>query len=474
MKPKHLVLIALATTLVSATPHPADAGGSFGIAVSNHGVSIGFGGSNWGIWSTTWDAPQISVGFATALEGYGEWVWVDGLGRVWRPWVAASWRPYAHGRWVWTSLGWTWVAYEPWGWMPHHYGNWAYSTVGWVWTPGTTYHPGNVVWVGSGSYVGWYPCAPRGWSHAHRATHHAWNDGYRHGYGDGYQDGWRDARYATWVPRSRIMADNVSHHAVGHEVATHAVAHSRVTPMAAPPSKRAVERMVGRSVPETRVVERNSTVGGRNVRVVRPEVSGESVRRHAADTVKRALAPVARERALSTTSTSRDRNDVSSQRSRASAPPSAQSKRVQVGTGRSDSGAATRPRSIRTRSSAAADSTPKHRRIEAQRSRSSARTPHNTVQRPPVSGGNEFVSRSPARARQTSVSRSKSRTVTTSVVSPSRRAAAPPNRRAPLVSAPSTTQPESSATGRSDRSRKTRSKTSSGDAPRKHQQRKPR
>ena len=38
------------------------------------------------------------------------------------------------------------------------------------------------------------------------------NDGYtrgRHdGYRQGYDDGWRDARYATWVPRNQITADN--------------------------------------------------------------------------------------------------------------------------------------------------------------------------------------------------------------------------------------------------------------------------
>jgi len=292
-----------AAILLAVAPNPAEAGGHFGIHISNHGVGVGFGGTNWGIWGSSWNTGHAAVGFSASLNGYGEWVSIDGLGRAWRPWVATGWQPYSHGRWVWTSMGWTWVAYEPWGWVPHHYGNWAYTTVGWVWTPGYSYHPGNVVWVNSGAYIGWVPCAPRGWSHAHRAYHHGWHDGYRsghyNGYNQGYEDGWRDARYATWVPRNQVTSDNLSHHAVGHEVATRAVARSRVVPQAAP-SRTHVERMVGRSVPEARIVERTQKIDGRDVRVVRPEGQTVTVRRHGAETVTTALAPSVRERAGAT------------------------------------------------------------------------------------------------------------------------------------------------------------------------------
>lgn len=313
-----LITVTLsAAILFAAAPSPAEAGGSFGIHVSNHGVGIGFGGSNWGIWGSSWNSGHVSAGFSSSLEGYGEWVWVGDLGRVWRPWVASGWQPYSHGRWVWTSLGWTWVAYEPWGWVPHHYGNWAFTTVGWVWTPGYSYHPGNVVWVNSGAYIGWVPCAPRGWSHASRAYHHGWHDGYRSGrydgYNQGYEDGWRDARYATWIPRSQVTSDNVSHHAVGHAAATRSVARSRIVPQAAPPSKTHVERMVGRSVPEARIVERTQKIDGRDVRIVRPEGQSDTVRRHGAETVKTALAPSVRERA-GAARTSRTQPIVSSPR----------------------------------------------------------------------------------------------------------------------------------------------------------------
>jgi Family of unknown function (DUF6600) len=292
-----------AAIILSTSVLPATAGGYVGLEVSNHGVSLGFGASNWGIWGSSWNSGGASAGFSATLSGYGDWIHVDGLGRVWQPWVAAGWQPYTHGRWMWTSMGWTWVAYEPWGWVPHHYGNWAYSTVGWVWTPGYAYHPGNVVWVSTGVHVGWYPCAPRGWSHSYRGYHHGWHDGYanghHNGYSRGYEDGWRDARYATWVPRSRVTAENVSHHAVRHDVATHSVARSSVTTMAGAPTRTQVEGYVGRPVPESRIVERTATVDGRKVRMARPEGQGQTVQRHGASTVERALNPEARRRVSS-------------------------------------------------------------------------------------------------------------------------------------------------------------------------------
>ena len=301
MNRRTIILLSAAVALTIAAK-PAGAGGYVGLEVSNHGVSLGFGASNWGIWGSSWNSEGASIGFSATLAGYGEWVHINGLGQVWRPFVAAGWQPYTHGRWMWTSLGWTWVAYEPWGWVPHHYGNWAFSTIGWVWTPGYAYHPGNVVWVGTGVHVGWYPCAPVGWSHSYRGYHHGWNNGYasghRNGYSRGYADGWRDARYATWVPRSRVTAENIAHHTVGHEAATRAVGRSRVSVMETAPTRNQIENYVGRRVPEARIVERKVTVDGRELRMVRPEGQEQTVRRHGASTVDRALNPVAQQKVV--------------------------------------------------------------------------------------------------------------------------------------------------------------------------------
>lgn len=293
MTKRHLTLLTAAAIVALGASAPADAGGYVGFGISNRGVSVGFGTSGWGLWASSWGPSTFSAGFTAGLSGYGEWVTVGGLGTVWRPWVSTAWRPYTHGRWVWTSLGWTWVAYEPWGWLPHHYGTWAYTTVGWVWSPGYSYHPGNVVWYSAGNHIGWMPCAPRGWSNAYRGYRHGWGNGYSHG----YADGWRDARYATWVPRSRVTADYVSSVAVGPEVATRGVARSRVAELSAAPTRSQIERDVGRPVPRTRIVERTATVDGHTVRVVRPEGQETTVRRYGATTVERALTAGAKGRA---------------------------------------------------------------------------------------------------------------------------------------------------------------------------------
>jgi len=110
--------------------------------------------------------PQGEVSLATfrsALAPYGSWVDFPGHGPVWRPAVAAGWRPYLHGRWVWTDAGWYWVSDEPWGWGPYHYGRWGYDSVGWYWAPGYEWAPAWVDWRYSATVVGWAPLAPAWW-----------------------------------------------------------------------------------------------------------------------------------------------------------------------------------------------------------------------------------------------------------------------------------------------------------------------
>jgi hypothetical protein len=119
------VLATVFLTVFTFAAPKADAGGYVGVSIGTGGVNLSFGAGSWGLYGSSWHDPSWSVDFNVVLDGYGEWVWVSGLGRVWRPWVAADWRPYTHGRWAWTSAGWTWVAYEPWGWAPHHFGHWA-------------------------------------------------------------------------------------------------------------------------------------------------------------------------------------------------------------------------------------------------------------------------------------------------------------------------------------------------------------
>ncbi len=287
------VLVLTAALLVGAAG-PAEAGVSVGFAVSNGGFSFALGYSDYPVYSPAWNQPSFSLSFETTLAGYGEWVTVAGMGRVWRPWVAPGWRPYTWGRWVYTSYGWTWVAYEPWGYVPHHYGSWAMTSFGWVWCPGYVYRPANVAWVSCGSYVGWYPAPPPGWSHA---RHTWWNgyraghfDGYRAGYNNGYADGWKDARYGNFVRWNQMTVENVA------SVATPGSRFRELRPgsvrvLSSSPSRVQVQRAVGRPIPTVRVSERTVSMGGRSVRAVRPAGVETSIATYSRQTVRRSLAP---------------------------------------------------------------------------------------------------------------------------------------------------------------------------------------
>ena len=289
-------IMFLLTIVVSLTVLAAPARGAdwFTVSAGTNGFGLYFGSSNWAVYGSTWHDPYWAVSYDVALAGYGEWVWVGGLGRCWRPYVAVDWRPFTHGRWVWTSYGWTWVAYEPWGYFPHHFGHWAYSQHGWVWAPGYSYQSANVVWVHSGSWVGWYACPPRGWSHTHRG----YNRGYRHGYDDGYWDGWDDARYATYTEWRHIGSDNISRHAVSIDTVRRSSSPATTRTTASPPSRAETRHRGGYDVPEAQMDHRVVTAGDRTIAVARPRGMGQNIEQNARATANSALAPHARRQLL--------------------------------------------------------------------------------------------------------------------------------------------------------------------------------
>jgi len=99
--------------------------------------------------------------FHQRLSPYGRWETHASYGEVWRPRVAAGWRPYTTGHWVYTDYGWTWAADESWGWAPFHYGRWYQDpSLGWGWVPGNVWAPAWVDWRNGGGYVGWAALPP--------------------------------------------------------------------------------------------------------------------------------------------------------------------------------------------------------------------------------------------------------------------------------------------------------------------------
>src|SRR5579864_8722924 len=99
--------------------------------------------------------------FHQRLSPYGRWDTHASYGEVWRPRVAAGWRPYTTGHWVYSDYGWTWAADESWGWAPFHYGRWYQdASLGWGWVPGNVWAPAWVDWRNGGGYVGWAALPP--------------------------------------------------------------------------------------------------------------------------------------------------------------------------------------------------------------------------------------------------------------------------------------------------------------------------
>jgi hypothetical protein len=102
--------------------------------------------------------PQEVEAYADDLDSHGSWYYEAEAGYVWRPYVAADWRPYNNGRWIWTAYGWTWIPGESWGWATCHYGRWDHSEgLGWYWVPGRSWGPAWVHWAVGTNYVGWSP-----------------------------------------------------------------------------------------------------------------------------------------------------------------------------------------------------------------------------------------------------------------------------------------------------------------------------
>jgi len=289
MKARQRRYLIMFVVLLSMTVLAAPARGSdwYSFHLSSLGFGLSVGSSDWWVHTRAWNSPYQTGSYDAVLTGYGEWVYVHGIGRAWRPHVAAGWRPYTHGRWVHATIGWTWVAYEPWGYFPHHYGTWAHTHVGWVWTPGYSYHPANVVWVRWAGYVGWYPCGPAGWSHAARGYHH----GYRHGYDRGYGDGWHDAQHATYVPWNHLSSHDVSRHAVGGNAVRRSEPASRMRAGATAPTRSQMRQRRAEMIPEVELSRRTVQIGNRTMTVARPEGMASSVQRHARRTVDRALSP---------------------------------------------------------------------------------------------------------------------------------------------------------------------------------------
>jgi len=100
---------------------------------------------------------------------YGEWVWSDLYGYVWRPhyndhYPWGNWQPYFYGRWSELNGQLFWVPEESWGWVPYHLGLWVWNKkLGWLWIPGSAFAPAWAAWDFYGSHYAWRPWSLWDW-----------------------------------------------------------------------------------------------------------------------------------------------------------------------------------------------------------------------------------------------------------------------------------------------------------------------
>ena len=106
---------------------------------------------------------------------YGEWLYHDLLGYVWKPhmnnyYPQTPWRPMVFGQWRELVGQMFWVPEEPWGWVPYHLGVWHWDkNKGWLWIPGSAFAPVWAQWPSffGVSLFGWSPLSLYSWCPAH-------------------------------------------------------------------------------------------------------------------------------------------------------------------------------------------------------------------------------------------------------------------------------------------------------------------
>ena len=114
--------------------------------------------------------PPAVFYFAQAYgNAYGEWIWDDFYGYIWRPYIDNGrypwgWSPYYYGFWSLSGGQMFWVPQEPWGWVPYHLGIWQWDKKrGWFWMPGSLFAPAWVDWEFYHGYASWRPWSVFDW-----------------------------------------------------------------------------------------------------------------------------------------------------------------------------------------------------------------------------------------------------------------------------------------------------------------------
>ena len=113
---------------------------------------------------------------------YGEWIWNDIYGYVWRPFAndrypTGLWQPYYYGYWRKINQDLFWVPQESWGWVPYHLGLWVWDKkTGWLWLPGGAFAPSWTSWNFYFGHFAWRPLTL--WDFAFTGQYYTYNSYY--------------------------------------------------------------------------------------------------------------------------------------------------------------------------------------------------------------------------------------------------------------------------------------------------------
>lgn len=227
------------------------------------------------------DYRSARIPYYASLDGYGAWRYVPSFDTyLWFPWVGPEWRPYYYGHWVRTSFGMTWVSHEAWGDIPFHYGNWVHlEPYGWAWLPGWEYSPAWVTWAVSDGYVGWAPCAPRGWHYPH---HHRYTSGLRvsfYGYPAVYDyDDGLDFSFWIFVGDRDFCGRPVYRHALHRGPSLSLFKTKRVLPIGPRLDVSYVQKVSPGKIRTVHLDRVKKDVGGRTLEVYEPRGQKEQIR----------------------------------------------------------------------------------------------------------------------------------------------------------------------------------------------------
>lgn len=133
---------------------------------------------------------------------YGEWIYDDIFGYVWRPYekqFAYSQRPFYHAQYVNVNGQLFLVPSQRWGWAPAHLGTWVWMNKrGWVWIPGDSFSTG----VGN-NIIGFFNMARFYMPYVYWASHPPWGMSYYR-----YTDVNDFPSYSYWIDQVYRSSDN--------------------------------------------------------------------------------------------------------------------------------------------------------------------------------------------------------------------------------------------------------------------------